>query len=134
MIYLDSGIIIRLIEGVPSVRDPIETRLASVRVEQCFLVTSRLSRLECRTRPIRQNDISLLALYDAFFEGRELTVAEVNSAVIETATEIRSRFGLKAPDAIHAATATIADVSEFWTADHGFNRYMKLPVVLFPAV
>ena len=39
----------------------------------------------------------------------------------ERATELRAAFGLKASDAIHAATAILAGVSEFWTADRDFS-------------
>lgn len=45
MIYLDSGIIIRLIEGVAHVRIPIENRLRAIPYSERILVTSYLSKL-----------------------------------------------------------------------------------------
>ncbi len=134
MIYLDSGAIIRLVEGVPTVRVPMESRLAAIRADVPFVATSRLSRLECRTKPMREKDGSLLSLYDAFFQGRELMIIEIGPSVIEKATEIRANFGLKAPDAIHAASAILAAAAEFWTSDQGFRRCPELNVMLFPAV
>jgi hypothetical protein len=65
---------------------------------------------------MRQKDDPLPGLYEAFFQGRELVLIEIGPAVIEEATEIRARFGLK------AATAVLAEASEFWTSDQGFHR------------
>ncbi len=134
MIYLDSGVILRLVEGAADVRLPIEARLAAFRGSEPFGITSRLSRLECRTKPLREKQGDLLRLYEAFFASREIILNEVSREVIEQATEIRAAYGLKAPDAIHAATAMLSGAAEFWTADQGFRRCPDLNLVLFAAV
>ena len=54
------------------------------------------------------------------FDTQEVLLKEIDAAVIEQATAFRAAFGLKASDAIHAATAILAGVSEFWTADRDF--------------
>ena len=54
MIYLDASIIIRLIEGEDRVRVPIENRLKEIPDQECVAVTSRLSLLECRCKPVRE--------------------------------------------------------------------------------
>jgi predicted nucleic acid-binding protein len=69
-----------------------------------------------------------------FFDTQEVSLKEIDAAVIEQATKFRATYGLKASDAIHAATAFLADVSEFWTADRDFLRCPKLKVELFDAV
>ncbi len=61
MIYLDANVIIRFVEGDAAARVRIEARLRNVPV-----VTSQLSRLECRCQPMRRSDGPLLALYDTF--------------------------------------------------------------------
>ena len=134
MIYADAGIIMRLIEGAAKVREPIEARLEGIRSQRPLILTSRLSRLECRCKPLRNNRERLLRLYDTFFVGPEVKIIEVGKAVVEKATEVRASFGFKTPDAIHAATAILAGVSEFWTADRDYLRCPELKIELFDAV
>ncbi len=70
VIYADTNVVIRLLEGDALTRAPIETRLLSLRGTGRFLMISRLTRLECRVKPLRNSDAALLALYDAFFKSR----------------------------------------------------------------
>jgi uncharacterized protein len=134
MIYFDTGIIIRLVEGLDRVRIPIESRLRQIPAAERSAITSRLSRLECRCRPLRDNESQLLASYDLFFSSEEVTLQEIDAAVIEKATELRAAYGLKIPDAIHAATAMLSDVSAFWTVDSHFTRCAGLAVEIFAAI
>jgi predicted nucleic acid-binding protein len=128
MIYADANIIIRLIEGDAATRAPIEARLAPLRGTGRFLLTSRLSRLECRVKPLRNRDNALLGLFDAFFAGTEVAILEVTEAVVEKATEIRANLNLKTPDAIHLATAILAAASGFLTGDRNLARCTEIPV------
>ncbi len=90
MIYLDANVVIRFLEGDAATRAPREARLLPLRGSGRFMLTSRLSRLECRCKPIRMGNMTLLALYDAFFAGPEVEVLELSSAVIEKATDLRA--------------------------------------------
>jgi predicted nucleic acid-binding protein len=54
--------------------------------------------------------------------------------VVEKATELRASCGLKTPDAIHAATATLVGVQSFWTTDADFSKCPGLAVEIFKAV
>jgi predicted nucleic acid-binding protein len=83
---------------------------------------------------LRDQDDELIQLYDVFFAGKEVKVLEIDATVIEEATAVRADIGLKAPDAIHAATARLAGAAEFWTADRHFLKCPGLRVELFKAV
>ncbi len=90
--------------------------------------TSRLSRLECRSKPMRTGDAATLAQFDVFFAGVELILLEVTSAVVERATEFRAKYNLKTPDALHYATAVEAGVAVFLTGDRGLEKCSEVPV------
>jgi predicted nucleic acid-binding protein len=92
------------------------------------LVTSRLTRLECRSKPLRAGDLVTLTQFDVFFAGVELVLAEVSPAVVERATDLRARYNLKTPDAIHYATAVEVGATVFLTGDRVLSRCSEVPV------
>ena len=91
-------------------------------------MTSRLSLLECRCKPLKSADKALLALYDGFFAAAELAVVEITPAVIDSATRLRANHNFKSPDAIHLATAIEAGASVFLSADKDLARCGEIKV------
>lgn len=74
-----------------------------------------MARLECRTRPRRLGQLSILSDYDQFF-AQNLRL-NIGAAVYDLATDLRAQHGLKTPDAIHLATALSHGCAEFRTND-----------------
>ena len=128
--YLDANVIIRFVEGKPEAREPIRARLHDVQK----IVTSQLSRLECRCFPIRRNDPALLSAYDTFFDASELALLDIDRSIIDIATQLRATHGFKSPDAIHLATAIACQASCFLTGDKQLTRCVELRVELFKAL
>jgi len=128
VIYADANVVIRLIEGDAATRAPIEARLLPLRGSGRFLLTSRLTRLECRVKPLRTNDLAVLALYDQFFTGAEVQVGELTAPVVEKATEIRAILNLKTPDALHLASAIVSAATAFLTGDKNLARCKEISV------
>jgi predicted nucleic acid-binding protein len=50
--------------------------------------------------------------------------------IIELATELRARFNLRTPDALHYATAVDCGARVFLTGDLAFARLTEIPVEL----
>ena len=128
MIHADTNVVIRLLEGNAAARAPLEARLLPPRGTGRFLLTSRLTRLECRVKPLRAGDVALLARYDAFFSGSEVQLLELTGPVVEKATEIRALLNLKTPDALHLASAVLAGAAAFLTGDRSLARCTAVPV------
>jgi predicted nucleic acid-binding protein len=128
MIYVDANVVIRLIEGDSAVRSPLEARLLPLRGTGRLLLTSRLTMLECRVKPLRANDAALLALYDAFFAGAEVEIIEITAAVVGKATEVRATLNVKTPDVLHLATAIVSGATTFLTGDRGLARCTEVSV------
>ena len=128
VIYADANVIIRLIEGDLAARAPLEARLLPLRGSGRFLLTSQLSRLECRTKPMREGNGSLLALYDAFFVGAEVEVLPLSNAVVDKATELRAALKVKTPDALHLAAAIVFGATAFLTGDKALVRCKEISI------
>ena len=92
------------------------------------MLTSRLTRMECRIKPLRLGNVGLLAIYDAFFTSPEVEVLELSPAVIEKATDVRAALNVKTPDALHLASAIVAGATAFLTGDRNLARCTEIPV------
>jgi predicted nucleic acid-binding protein len=88
---------------------------------------SRLSWLECRVRPAHNNDLATLATFDAFFARPDLVWMELSQNVVELATAIRVRYGLRTPDALQAASCLQLGARHlFLTGDIAFKKVAAL--------
>jgi predicted nucleic acid-binding protein len=93
-------------------------------------MTSRLSRLECRVKPMRDKQAALLGYYDSFFVRTPFLLAEITEAVVDRATELRAAHNFKTPDALHLATALEEHADLFLTGDANLTRCPGLKIEL----
>ncbi len=126
-VYLDACCFIYLVEGSATWRAAVENRLRAFPNSTLF-VTSQLTRLECRVRPIRIGDSALLGQYDAILAADRMRVIDIDVAIIDRATSIRARFGFKTPDAIHLATSVITGAENFLTGDSVLGSFTDVTV------
>lgn len=133
LLYLDTCCIIYLIEATAPFHASVVRRVATqATIPDAALVTSRLARLECRTKPLREANTALLARYEAFLTAQRFRLAEISPAVIESATDLRARYGFKTPDAIHLATALVEKADAFLTGDSQLRQCVEVRVELVP--
>jgi predicted nucleic acid-binding protein len=109
-IYLDSCMIIGLIEGIAQQRQLLKTQLLNR-----IIYSSELARLETRLLAIRNNNPDDLRQFDSFFMACEIIA--LDRAIFERATLLRANSKLKTPDALHLAAAIQSGCHEFWTND-----------------
>jgi predicted nucleic acid-binding protein len=131
LIYADASAIMRLVDGDEPARERVELLL---RQHGSGVVTSVISMIECRSKPLRDGDAHRVSAYDVFFSSRDLTLFPVTSAVAERATQLRATYNLKTPDAIHVATAAVHGASLVVTTDHDFARCRDLPGMVIEVV
>lgn len=129
-LYLDASAIIYGMEGPGDLRRAVLAWVTQAESSGGVVTTSRLSRLECRVRPLREGQSALMALYEEFFKRRSLQVADVGTSVIELATDLRARYGFKTPDAIHVATAMECGMDLILTGDRDMARCNEIRVQL----
>ena len=65
-LYLDASCIIYLVEASSPFHDVSVQRI--LQYNSAAMITSTLSCLECRVKPLRVGDAPLVARYDAFFD------------------------------------------------------------------
>jgi predicted nucleic acid-binding protein len=117
LIYLDASAIMRLVDGDQPARERVESL---IRANEGPLVTSVVSLIECRSKPLREADLVRVRQYDAFFSSREMTLLMIDTAFAERATQLRAEFNFKTPDAIHLASALTHAATLLITTDQDF--------------
>jgi predicted nucleic acid-binding protein len=130
-IFLDSSALIYLIEGAEpfSARVRKELSVLSTRRPVPQVALSRLTWLECRVRPVRDGEVTVLAAFDEFLARPDIVWIELSRQVIELATEIRAKTGLKTPDALQAACCLqLGPDHLLLTGDADFRRVADLRV------
>jgi predicted nucleic acid-binding protein len=125
--------LIYLIEGQEPFAAKARSRLAHIERSHPGggIAVSRLSWLECHVAPMKKSDARALAQYGAFFARSDITWVELNSKVVELATAIRVRHGVRTPDALQAASCLqLGPEHVFVSGDAGFKRVKGLNVML----
>lgn len=113
LIYLDACLLIYVIEEHPQWADAVRSAMARENA-QAFAI-SPLVKLECLVKPMRTGDIALQRRYEAGLA--QLQLLELSDTVFMQAAQLRARFGLKTPDALHLACAQHHGCSSLWTND-----------------
>jgi predicted nucleic acid-binding protein len=86
-LYLDASVIIYAVESRLPFRDAVIARILQAEgTAGGLIMTSRLSRLECRVKPLREAMDDLLRKYEEFFTRRLVRAAGITASVIELLT------------------------------------------------
>jgi predicted nucleic acid-binding protein len=132
LVYLDSNIVIYLIEQ-PALWGPrARSRVAALRSNHDEIVASDLTRMECRIRPTATGDAQGLALFDSFFSSSDVRVVGLTPSVCDRATIIRATHGLKPMDALHVAAAVENRCDLFITNDTRLSGFPDIKVEVLP--
>lgn len=129
--FFDASALIYLVEGAEPFASRVRAELAQAakKYPKLGAAVSRLSWLECRVRPARSNELATLAAFDALFARPDLVWVELSQDVIELATAIRVKHGLRTPDALQAASCLQLGTEHlFFTGDAGFRKVAGLTV------
>lgn len=84
---------------------------------------------EVMTGAYARGDEKLASAYGSVFLGASsLLVLEVDAPIALEAARLRAAYGLRAPDAIHIATALVAGAPVFLTTDRRLARVKEIDV------
>lgn len=132
IVFLDACALIYLMEGTAPLHAKAHEQLmaATQAHPDARTALSRLTWLECRVGPMKNNNIALLEHYDAFFAQPDLVWVELDRHVIELAAAIRARHGLRTPDALQAASCLqLGPEHRLLTGDADFRHVPGLNVL-----
>lgn len=118
LIYVDSCILIYGVEQHPQFGAASESMMARHAAAQ--LAISPLVKFECLVLPLRHANTALRQRYDDVLG--QLVQLPMTEPVFLLGAELRARFNLKPPDALHLACALHHRCDELWTRDDRLLR------------
>jgi predicted nucleic acid-binding protein len=131
VVYVDTNAVIYYVEKIEPYCSASTPLWDALDAGTQAVLTSDVTLLEVLVKPLRAGDISLATVYRNLLLGTTgLTSLPIDRTILEAAAGIRAAFGLKTPDAIHAATALHAKAAMLVTNDPGFKRVGGLNVAV----
>ena len=133
ILFLDANIIIYRVEAVEPFNQQVLATLQELVAKDpnAGFAVSRLSMMECLVKPLRDQNTANIERYRGFFASAGLQIIEISALVIETATLLSARHGLRTPDSIQVASAlSIKGPTTFLTGDRQFRKVPGLNVRL----
>ena len=130
-VYIDSMVFIYHFEGSPKYSPLTRRILRMVESEMISGVTSTLALMEILVKPLRAANTRAVRDYKYLvtsFPG--MTLRAVDVEVAEKASELRAKYNVRAPDAIHAATSIVERADAFITSDVRIQRISEVNVRL----
>ena len=118
LIYLDACLVIYAFEDHPTFGAAARRAFASVSPDR--LAISALVRLECLVAPMRAGNLPLQRHYETGLA--HFATLPLSEEVYARATELRARFNLRTPDALHLAAAQCHGCDALWTNDNRLDR------------
>lgn len=128
VVYLDTNIVIYLVENRPIEGPKAAARLAKAYAAGDTMALSDLTRMECLVGPLRSNNAVRLADFNAFFTLSTMNVLRMPPTVFDRAARVRAVLGFKAADSLHLACAAEHGCGLFLTNDARLARFPDIPV------
>jgi predicted nucleic acid-binding protein len=129
-LYLDSNILIYLVEDRSAKRDAVTAILAEAQTLGVFLTTSEITLAECLFGAFKQENEALAGVYRELFSGDGfIQTILCQSIIFEDAARRGATLSLKLVDAIHIASATHFGCDAFLTNDNGIRGPVTLKII-----
>ena len=130
LVYIDTNVLIYGVERVEPYRTLLATMWERAQAGDFEIVSSESIVIEALVRPLRERNAALVRLLRDMFDADEVRLIPATRSHWEHGARIRADTGLKAADALHAATALQAGCDLFVTNDADFRRVEGLDVVI----
>jgi predicted nucleic acid-binding protein len=128
ILFLDTNIVIYVVEGHPAFAPKVVQRLAAAQSAGDSFMLSDLTRMECLVGPLKTNNTAVRVSFHAFFARPDVWVVAITAVVCDRAAHIRATYNFRPMDALQLAAAVEHGASIFLTADARLGPFTGLTV------
>lgn len=128
-IGIDTVVLIYLFEEHPHYVKQAEQFLKSVEDGRVEAVFSSIGMIELLTGPKKRKQYELAARYRELLSNfPHLTITGINENIVELASDLRARYSISTPDAIHVACAIDFEAYIFVTNDKRLKKIKEIDI------
>lgn len=111
--------------------EKMQSIFTHVRVRNIQVITSVITVTETLMKPLKEQDMDLVGAYRRMlYSSEEIMLAPVTAQIADVAANLRARYNLRTPDALHVATAIVSGCDTFLTNDTGIKRVTEINVLV----
>ena len=130
-LYLDTAPLIYYIEANPNYIAQMTLIIDLIEQKPIEAFSSVITLTEVLNYPLKQGNTKLAQAYRDILQNNEnFQLVNVNAKIAEAAADLRARYNLRSPDAIHIATAIESACDAFLTNDKGLKRVTEILIVV----
>ncbi|SRR5216683_3262679 len=130
LVYLETTAVIYTVERYPTYWPLLEPLWKTAQTQAIEIVSSELTLLEALVGPLKSGNPILEQAFESALLGTDMRLLPITQVILREAARLRATINLKTPDALHAATAQLAQVALFVSNDRDFRKVPGLPVVI----
>jgi len=130
VVHVDAQVCIYTVERHTAYGPLLQPLWQAVQGQTVEVAASELTLMETLIVPYRNGDSVLASDYEQFFQQPGVRLLPITQPILREAARLRATTKLRTPDAIHAATASLAGCVLFVTNDRGFKAVPGLPLVV----
>ena len=131
LLYVDTAPFIYFTEKRVGAVDKMRAIFTTVNAGQFKIITSPVTLPETLMKPLQAEDEPLITQYRTmFFHTKGIAIGDITAPIGNVAADLRARYNLRTPDALHIATAIDAGCDAFLTNDLGLKRVIEIKVLV----
>lgn len=135
IIGIDTALLIYLFEDSVDFADASAKIMKKVEDGKYSAIFSCIGMIELMTGPKKLGRIDLAHEYKVrLMEFPNLRIIGINENIVDIASTLRAKYGIRTPDAIHIATAIDGGANSFITNDKLLQKIKEIKVVLLSDV
>lgn len=130
-LYIDTAPFIYFIEQNVTYIHRMRAIFRQVDIGNPKAVSSVITLTEVLAHPLRAGNRGLVQAYrNILLNSQYFLILPVTAVIAEQAAEMRSKYNLRTPDALHISSAISSHCDAFLTNDRGLLRVTELEIIL----
>jgi len=130
-LYVETSPFIYYVENHPVYADKMQQIFEDVNTGRIECITSVITLAETLTKPLQTGDKSVEQAYRTLLQQTQhITLIPITAVIAERTADLRARYSLKAPDALHLAAALNTNCDAFLTNDLRLRRVSEIQVLV----